>query len=270
MKWSSDAEAALKKVPFFVRSKVRKTIELQVGEKNKKQVTLADVQKAQKRFLNRMAEDIRGYQADTCFGPSGCPYRAVACDSLMRQVEERLAEADLLGFLKQTVGDQLKYHHEFRVSAAECPNACSQPQIRDMGIIGAVVPVITDEVCTGCAACVSVCPDSAVTIDHDRGIPVINSAACLMCGRCITACPAGTIRAGQKGFRVQLGGRLGRHPRLGMELPAILSEAQVLEVLDNALCFYKARSRKGARFSRLLTEQDLETIFSGQKGISKY
>ena len=262
MKWSSDAEAALKKVPFFVRSKVRKTIEHQVREQNKKQVTLDDVQKAQKRFLNRMAEDIRGYQADTCFGSSGCPHRAVSCDSLMHQIEKRLTEADLLGFLKQTVGDQLKYHHEFRVSAAECPNACSQPQIRDLGIIGAVVPEITDQVCTGCASCVSACPDSAVTIDHDRGVPVISSAACLMCGRCITACPTGTIRAGQKGFRVQLGGRLGRHPRLGMEFPGILTEAQVLEVLDNALRLYKTRSRAGERFSRLITEQDLETILS--------
>ena len=253
MKWTTDAEAALKKVPFFVRSKVRQSIEGLVNDQNRKLVTLDDVHSAKKRFLNRMAEDIRGYQADTCFGPSGCPHRAVGCDALMQQVEKRLAEADLLGFLKQAVGDQLKY---------QCPNACSQPQIRDLGIIGAVAPEITDQPCTGCGSCQDVCPDMAITMDHDRAVPLINDT-CQMCGKCVPACPAGTIRAGRTGFRVQLGGRLGRHPRLGMELPGILTEAQVLAVLDNALDLYKARSRKGERFSRLVTEEDLETVFPG-------
>ncbi len=261
MKWSDEAEEALKKVPFFVRSKVRKAIEKQAADQNKSRVTLDDVMAAKKRFLNKMAEDVRGFQADTCFGPSGCPHRTVACGNLMQQVEDRLVRADLLGFLKQTVGEQLKYHHEFRVSAAECPNACSQPQIKDIGIIGAVVPEITDQACTGCESCLDACPDNAITMDHDRNIPVISTADCQKCGRCITACPTGTIMAGEKGFRVQLGGRLGRHPRLGLELPGILTEDQVLEVLDNALRFYKNRSQKGERFSRLLEEEDLETVF---------
>ena len=58
-----------------------------------------------------------------------------------------------------------------------------------------------------------------------------NEITCQKCGRCIAVCPSGTIKQGQKGFRVQLGGRLGRHPRLGMELPGILKPEQVLEVL---------------------------------------
>ena len=34
-------------------------------------------------------------------------------------------------------------HHEFRVSLSACPNACSRPQIVDIGLIGAVTPVLT-------------------------------------------------------------------------------------------------------------------------------
>ena len=30
--------------------------------------------------------------------------------------------------------EDLKFHHEFRVTVADCPNSCSQPQIKDIGI----------------------------------------------------------------------------------------------------------------------------------------
>ncbi len=63
-----------------------------------------------------------------------------------------IAAEDLLSFLKQHVQGDLKYHHEFRITIAECPNACSQPQIKDIGIIAALVPGLTNEVCTACEA----------------------------------------------------------------------------------------------------------------------
>ncbi|MFH1154425.1 MAG: hypothetical protein V1793_11470 [Pseudomonadota bacterium] len=62
--------------------------------------------------------------------------------------------------------------------------------------------------------------------------------------------------------RVQGCGRLGRHPRLAMELPGVWSEDQVLAILKNAIDFYKSapRSREGKRFSQVLTREDLEAL----------
>ncbi|RLC04011.1 MAG: sulfite reductase, partial [Deltaproteobacteria bacterium] len=40
MEWTKDAENAVKKVPFFVRKKVRARVETQVAETGKRIVTL--------------------------------------------------------------------------------------------------------------------------------------------------------------------------------------------------------------------------------------
>ena len=140
MKWTSDAEAAIKNVPFFVRKKVRSRIENDTAAAGKKMVSLSDVKAAQARFMSKMSSDIKGYQIDTCFGSSGCPNPANNCGVLVKKIELLLEDANLLKFLKERVEGDLKYHNEFRVTLAECPNACSQPQIKDVGIIGAVIP----------------------------------------------------------------------------------------------------------------------------------
>ena len=150
----------------------------------------------------------------------------------------------------------------FRMSCADCPNACSQPQIKDVGILGARRPCLGEDPCSMCRACVDACPDNCISLDDDGEGPLIDLEACMMCGKCIDACPTGTIEEGQRGFRVQLGGRLGRYPRLAMEAPGIHSEAEVLEILKNALAFYKAHSRKGTRFSKLLGFEEMDAITS--------
>lgn len=48
------------------------------------------------------------------------------------------------------------------------------------------------ELCTGCQACVSVCPQSAITMQPDRkGFlrPIVNNQLCNNCGLCIKSCP---------------------------------------------------------------------------------
>ena len=177
MKWTAEAEELLKKVPFFVRKKVRARVEKEARDAGKPVVSPAEVKATQKRFLSGHQEDIQGYRVETCFGPSGCPNRAVAGDQLMTRIETRLKKADLLGFLKQSVKGDLKYHHEFRVSLADCPNACSQPQIKDIGIIGAAVPESGDGDCTNCAACVEACSEEAIVLKGDDPSPSIDSPA---------------------------------------------------------------------------------------------
>jgi anaerobic sulfite reductase subunit C len=260
MKWMPEAEEAIKKVPFFVRKRVRARVENEAKEAGKQAVFLADVKATQARYLTHMSSEIKGYQIETCFGPSGCPNRAIISDQLIAQIETEVEKEDLLGFLKQTVKGDLKFHHEFRITLADCPNACSQPQIKDIGIIGACAPVVTDEPCSLCEACVEACKEDAILLDPEKEVPVIDDCLCLKCGKCIPACPTGTLAEGQKGFRVQLGGKLGRRPQLAKELPGIYDEHKVMEIVKDCLHFYIDNSKNGERFGQILAPADFEAF----------
>jgi anaerobic sulfite reductase subunit C len=260
MQWTQDAEDAIKKVPFFVRKRVRTRVEKEAKESGKKAVSLTEVKAAQTRYLSNMKSEIKGYQIETCFGPSGCLNRAVISDGLVERIESSVKEEDLLAFLERSVKGDLKFHHEFRITVADCANACSQPQIKDIGIIGACAPKVTDEACTLCEACVEACKEDAIRLDPEHDCPVIDDIRCLYCGQCLHACPTGTIVEGKKGFRIQLGGKLGRHPQLAKELPGIYDENQVLDIVKDCLRFYKANSKHGERFGQILKYSDIKSI----------
>jgi dissimilatory sulfite reductase (desulfoviridin) alpha/beta subunit len=235
---------------------VRARVENEAAAEGKPMVTLAEVQATQRRYLNHMESEMRGYQLDSCFGPSGCPNRALASEHLVQRIQELLDEADLLGFLKKTVRGKLRFHQELRIAVADCPNACSQPQIKDIGVIGACHPRITANECTGCGACEEACSEGAVIMDEDEGSAI--TAQCIACGKCVTACPTGTLAAGRTGYRVQLGGKLGRHPRLAVELPDIYDEEAVIAIIRDCIALYKSRSHDGRRLAELLTGDDIQ------------
>jgi dissimilatory sulfite reductase (desulfoviridin) alpha/beta subunit len=267
MQWLPEAEEAIKKVPFFVRKKVKARVEKEAREAGKPAVSLADVRATQARYLTSMSSEIKGYQIEACFGPSGCPNRAIISDQLIAQIEADVEKEDLFGFLKQSVRGDLKFHHEFRITLADCPNACSQPQIKDIGIIGACTPVVSKAPCSMCEACVEVCGEDAIFLDPERQGPVVYRDLCLKCGKCMPVCPTGSLVEGQKGYRVQLGGKLGRHPQLAKELPGVYSHEQVRQIVKDCIGFYKERSKHGNRFAQILQPEDFETIAQRYTGI---
>ena len=258
MKWSENADKAIKKVPFFVRKKVKKKVEAFVEQKGKTFVQVLDVNELKKKFLSKggMEKDIKGYEVSTCFGGAGCPNVANSCTLLAKEIENVIEKENLISLLKKNVKEGLKFHHEFRVALSDCPNACSRPQIVDIGIIGSVLPGLSDETCTLCNACVEACRENAIELDEENTLPVIDYSKCIMCAKCITACPTETIQKKEEGFRIMLGGRLGRHPRLAMEIPGLHSHTQVISIVKKCLKFYKANSKNGQRFSHILDSTD--------------
>lgn len=258
MKWSDDAQKAIKKVPFFVRKKVKKKVEAYAGDKGKTSVNLSDVDELKAKFLSKggMESQIKGYEVATCFGGSGCPNTANSSTLLAKEIEAVFEKEDILSFLKANVKGDLKFHHEFRVVLADCPNACSRPQIVDMGIIGSVRPGVGKKACSLCGACVHACKENAIVLDEKKQIPLIDPDRCLLCAKCIHVCPTGTLKEEKKGFRVLLGGRLGRHPRLAMEVPGLQGHDEVVQIVKNSVKFYKKHSKNGMRFSHLLSSVD--------------
>lgn len=54
--------------------------------------------------------------------------------------------------------------------------------------------IIGEEECIGCAACIPVCPEEAISMEDKIHI---DEAKCTGCGICIPTCPVGAIKLGQ-------------------------------------------------------------------------
>jgi anaerobic sulfite reductase subunit C len=252
MKWAEEADQATRRVPFFVRRRVRKRVEEEAQQSGSRIVTIEHVRDCQKKFLMNMDNEVKGYQLETCFGPGGCPNRAIAEDDLADELEELLKRHDLRNFLKTRVKGPLKIHHEFRVSLCDCPNACSRPQIADIGLIGAVSPHVTDTECSRCGACRDVCREGAIDLSEDSEHPRIDRSKCVACGACVRVCPTGALAEGEKGYRLLLGGKLGRHPQLGRELKGIYSRKDAMKIVDKCVRHYVRNCVEGERFGEIL------------------
>ena len=143
-------------------------------------------------------------------------------------------------------------HHGFRVSLSDCPNACSRPQIADIGLIGATSPHVTDAGCSRCGACQDVCREGAIELSEDSEQPRIDPSKCVSCGACVRACPTAALAEGEKGHRLLLGGKLGRHPQLGRELKGIYSRKDSMKIVDKCLHHYVRNCVEGERFGEIL------------------
>ena len=260
MRWSSEAEQAVKRVPFFIRPKVKKAVERLAASKGAGTVTLSHVQECKQRYLGGQHDGVQGLQVETCFGPSGCSNLAVSFPGFADRVERLLEEKGISRFIREGVSGPLKPHHEFRVSISDCPNGCSRPQIADIGLLGAAMPDTAEaSACNGCGSCVEVCREAAVELRHPGPCPLVLSDRCLGCGQCAVICPTGAIAQGAEGYRVLVGGKLGRHPRLGTEL-GLFTPEQALEIVSRAAELYMDRARPGQRLGALVDEIGLGRV----------
>jgi len=146
-----------------------------------------------------------------------------------------------------------KPHQQVRIVLAGCPNACSRPQIADFGLIRAGVPAIDADTCSDCGACAATCPEGAIS--SREGTHRIDRAKCLYCLRCRGICSEGALTSEKTGYRILVGGRLGRRPMLARELPGVYSLQQGLDLLEACLAFLRRRFEPGIRLGDLVLER---------------
>lgn len=99
---------------------------------------------------------------------------------------------------------------------------------------------------------------NVLRIDHER---------CVAWGECIGVCADEALIADVRGYRILVGGKLGRHPQLGRELPGLFDREQVLAVVEASVNYYKRWGQKGERFGEILNRHGLpdHPLFSTEK-----
>lgn len=152
----------------------------------------------------------------------------------------------------------LLYHQIAKISLAGCPNGCSQPLIKDFGILGYVMPKITDSACRNCGVCVKACQEKALSLSN--GEISINQTLCLNCGDCIRVCPSGTLSLGERGWNLYLGGRVGRHPHFAEWVGKATSEEEVVNWVIKFLDNYLKNCQPQERLSDFLERVELNNI----------
>jgi dissimilatory sulfite reductase (desulfoviridin) alpha/beta subunit len=144
---------------------------------------------------------------------------------------------------------------KIRISISACPNACTSPLLNEIGIVGQNRPVRVPGMCTGCGTCVEYCKEEAITIK--RGISVLDTSRCVQCGTCVRSCPYNLLKSSGEHFLITVGGRRGRHPKIGRELIAVKSPGAVLLVVERVVAWVYRRAWSG----RLLSDQMDEIQF---------
>ncbi len=171
-----------------------------------------------------------------CPGTSRCKFANIDTISLAKKIDAKL------------FGKEMPV--KMRIALTGCPNACASPMLNEIGVIGRVKPVRTKErLCTGCGNCVYYCKENAIKIRN--GISVLDESKCVQCGVCVRSCHFDLVKAGHRHYLITVGGRRGRHPRIGRNLLTVETEDQVLFVIEKIVDWVYRRAWSG----RLLSEQ---------------
>jgi dissimilatory sulfite reductase (desulfoviridin) alpha/beta subunit len=170
-----------------------------------------------------------------CPGISRCKFANIDTIGLAKKVDEKL------------FGKVMPV--KMRVAISGCPNACTSPMLNEIGIMGRIHPVRTEGLCSGCGTCVEYCKEKALRVKN--GIAELNEDKCVQCGVCVQSCPYELVRTEHKHFLVSVGGRRGRHPKIGRELLMAESEEEVLFAIEKIVDWVYRRAWSG----RLLSEQ---------------
>lgn len=62
-----------------------------------------------------------------------------------------------------------------------------------------IIAEVDEDLCSGCAVCIPLCPYNARELDKEKNIARVNDVLCKGCGSCVAACPSGA--AEQRHFR---------------------------------------------------------------------
>lgn len=204
--------------------------------------------------------EVSSYAVRVCRGvrDGSCRFALSDDHDLAALAEQTITESGWDVFVRANIRGPLRHHHAFTVAVTACPNGCSRPHVADVGFIRACVPELDPARCSMCRVCEKVCPEQAISMNETG--PQFARPSCVKCGLCVTKCKPGALSCAESGYRIVLGGKLGRHPRLASELPGLYRAAACAEVLAEILRFYMQYYEPGLRLGSLVESRFSECL----------
>jgi dissimilatory sulfite reductase (desulfoviridin) alpha/beta subunit len=204
----------------------------------------------------------KSYRIKLCWGAESgeCPNLIQLEANFKKDLQDVIDDSGWPECLEQNLARQVKPLDQFSISVSGCPNGCSRPQIADFGLLQARQPQVIEDMCSGCAECIQVCREGAIELKH--GIANIDSGPCLSCGACICICPENALITKNQAYRIQVGGKLGRHPRLADELPGIYDNEAVFDILNKCLKLHQSFYKPGLRFGQVIARQGIAELIN--------
>ncbi|MEG1524650.1 MAG: (4Fe-4S)-binding protein [Clostridia bacterium] len=157
--------------------------------------------------------------------------------------------------------------HKFKIAVGGCPNSCMKPSLNDFGIEGHLSPRYHDEQCRGCKVCQveQHCPSKAAHLIN--GKLCIDATSCRTCGICSNLCPFGAVTSnGPVQYRIFVGGTWGKMTRMGTPLSRLVTEDEIIPILEKTILWYRenafVKERFGAAIDRIGVEILERTLFS--------
>lgn len=154
-----------------------------------------------------------------CPGTERCRFAMIDSISLARTLDEKF------------FGKEMPV--KFRVAVSSCPNSCVSERLNEIGITGVVRPYRVPGTCTGCGTCVQYCREGAIAIKN--GMIKLNDDLCVHCGMCIQSCPFHIIKADPAAYHITIGGKRGRHPRVGYHVVTVKTPETVVNVVEKVV-----------------------------------
>lgn len=298
MEWDKDARAKLDEVPALLRGFVAKKVEEVARRQGAPRVTVAVWEEAKRlrdssagrptaaaaktasageadlpppEVLSALVQEAerrgqregKAFRMRLCGGAFGCPRPQIEVAGLAAELEAELERSGHGQRLAASLGDRILTHHKLAMAVSGCVNGCSEPQTKDFAVVGQARPDAVPGRCTGCRKCEQACQEGAVRAGGPQGPssdPSFDRQACLNCGDCARVCPSGAIST-TAGYRVLVGGRLGRHPRLaGVLIPFTTRRAEVLRALRAVLAWAAQVGQPGERIGALVDRFGLEPL----------
>ena len=131
-----------------------------------------------------------------------------------------------------------------------------KPSLNDFGVEGHKVPVFDAEKCRGCAVCQieKNCPMKAAKLVD--GKLHIDDSICKTCGVCTGKCPFKAVAHDTKTmYQIYVGGTWGKRTRMGTPLSRLVSEEEILPLLEKTMLWFKenayAKERLGMAIDRI-------------------
>jgi anaerobic sulfite reductase subunit C len=219
------------------------------------------LEQSMERLARRvLAQEIELFEVSSCRADNP-PSLAAVLDDLKTEITAKLVDMDITERIgrKLPEGRSRLAHHRFTVALGGCVNGCARPETKSFGVIVVTQPTVSETACTECFACVDGCRRGAIVIRD--GSPVININLCDHCGVCVRACPTGTLTTLRQGYKILVGGKLGRFHQHGFELYKMTDRETLFKALTASAEFFLENAVGEETFTALLRREGLSPIY---------